>query len=127
MWLPRRHERRRRRHVDESEIDGHAELLGDGGEGGEDVVAAQTEAVEVELDTLEEDGISVAGAGIDMLLGVHDVALVIGEELGGCGNDAGLVRAREQQDGGHGHRSTCEFRGAVDRGRSRRLLRRQRH
>ena len=121
MGLLRRHQRRRGRRVGEPEIDVHAEPVGHGREGGDDVVAVEAEAVQVELDTLEEHRVAAAGARVDVLFGVHDVAVVIGEELRGGRNDPRLVGAREEQHGGHGHRST----GVRARSRPPRSLRRR--
>ncbi len=116
------HDRRRGRGVGEAEVDGHPEAFGDRGERVDDLVASQAEAVEVELDTLEEDRVGVAGARVDVLLGVDDVAGVVGEELRRRGNNAGLVGTREQQDGGHANRSTVDLSRGVGRARSTRPL-----
>ena len=64
--------------VAERDADVHAEVGGDRGEGRGDLVAGQREAVEVELDPLEED----AGGGVGVLVGVEDVAAVGGDEVG---------------------------------------------
>jgi hypothetical protein len=79
-------------HIGEAEIDGHPEAIGYRLEPDPDVVSVQTEAVEFELDTLEEHALD----SIDVLFGVHDVAIVVGEELRHGGDDAALVRAAEQ-------------------------------
>ena len=55
--------------------------------------------VEVELDPLEEDALDL----VDVLLGVDDVAVVAGDEVGHRGHDPALVRAREQEHGSRGH------------------------
>ena len=79
--------------VSEPEIDVHAKAIGDGCERPDDLVTTETEPVQVELDALEEHGIVGRGAGIDVLLGVHDVAVVVGQELCGRSDHSGLVRA----------------------------------
>ena len=83
--------------VAEADLSGHAEaatyLLG---EGRGDLVASEAPPVEVELHPLEEH----AGLAVDVLLGVHDVAAQIDDELGDAVHQAGLVAAGEQQDGG---------------------------
>ena len=53
------------------------------------VVALEGEAVELELDPLEEHAVDVVG----VLLGVDDVAAVAPHEVGDRGDDAGAVGA----------------------------------
>ncbi len=123
--LARGHDRRRCRRVGESEVDGHAETSGDRREGVDDLIAFEAEPLEVELDALEEHGVAVARPRVDVLFGVHDVAVVVGEKLSGRRDDAGLIGAREQQDGGHDTRSTGELsRGGRGRSTQRRWRRR---
>ena len=119
MRVFRRHERRWRGGVGETEVDRHTEKSGDRCEGVDDLFTVEAEPVEVELDTLEKDGVAAAGARIDVLLGVHDVAVMIGQELRSGSDDAGLVGARKQQYSGHGHGSTGDFRAGGGRARSR--------
>ena len=54
----------------------HAESLGDGSEGGGDLVAVEAEVVEVELDPLEEHRPVADADRVDVLVGVDDVAVV---------------------------------------------------
>ena len=101
VWLPGRHDRGGRRYVGEAQIDVHLEPLGDRCERVDDLGAIETEALELELDALEEDG-TVARSRIDVLLGVDDVAVVLSDELGGGGHHSSLVGAGQQEYGGHG-------------------------
>ena len=64
-----------------------------GRERGLDLVAAEVEAVEHELDPLEEHAVGAVG----VLLGVDDVAAVAVDEVGDGRDDPGLVGARQQQ------------------------------
>ena len=101
MWLLRRHDRRRCRNIAEAKVDVHAEAFGRGSEGVGDLTSVEAEPVEFELDPLEEHGVAAARAHVDVLLGVHDVAVVGGDELGGGRNHPALVGAREQQHRSH--------------------------
>jgi hypothetical protein len=60
----------------------------------DDLVSAEREAVELELDPLEEHAFDLIG----VLLGVHDVALAAGDEIGDRRNDTALIGAREEQN-----------------------------
>ncbi len=80
--------------VGEAQAPAHAEALGDGGERRADLLAGQVDAVELELDALEEGAVGV----VRVLLEVDDVAAVLGHERGDGRDDAGPVRARHQQD-----------------------------
>ena len=64
-----------------------------------DLVASQREAVELELDALEERGVGVIG----VLLEVDDVAAVGGDERGDGGDDAAAIGTGDEQHG-VGHR-----------------------
>ena len=100
--------------VGEAEIGLHAEALGDRFEGGLDLVPSEVEPVELELHALEEDVL----VGVGVLLGVDDVAVVPVEEAGHFSDDALLVRAGEQEDGGRlGHGKRASLRGASARPR----------
>ena len=85
--------------VGELQVDRHRIARRDRIEGLQDLVTIQAEAVELELDPLEEDLLHVVG----VLLGVHDVSTVLGDEIRDGGDDPALVGAREKQDGGRGH------------------------
>ena len=61
-------------------------------------LAGEVDAVELELDALEERAVGV----VRVLLEVDDVAAVLGHERGHRGDDAGPVRARHEQDGAPG-------------------------
>ena len=82
-----------------------------GAKAGGDLVASEVEAVELELHPLEEDVL----VGVGVLLGVDDVAVVPVEEAGHLGDDALLVRAGEQEDGGRrsGHGQRASLRAAA--------------
>ena len=86
--------------VGEPELDVHVELRGDGGERLEDAGPLEREALELELDPLEEHAVGAIG----VLLGVDDVAAVAPHEVGDGRDDARSVRAGEQQHGGGAHR-----------------------
>ncbi len=64
-----------------------------------DVAARDREAVEPELDALEED----AFLDVGVLIGVHDVAAVAEDELRDRRHEPRLVRAREQQRRSRAH------------------------
>ena len=74
----------------------HAEAFDDRSERGLDLVAGEVEAVEQELDPLEEHAVGAVG----VLLRVDDVAAVAVHEVGDGRDDTGLVGAREQQHRG---------------------------
>lgn len=93
----------------------------------DDFVAIEVEPVEVELDTLEERRVAVAGTGIDILLGVDDVAVVVGEEPSRGSDHAWLVGTREQEDSSHGPGFTAEVEEGAARGRSTRPPSRRPH
>lgn len=88
------HEGDPRHDVGETKIHGHVEALGDRSERSEDVVALDAQAVEFEFDALEEHLLDLIG----VLLGVDDVAVVRGDEIGHRSDDATPVGTREQED-----------------------------
>jgi hypothetical protein len=89
--------------------DGHAQGLvgavqapldaagfGDGGEAGGEAVEGKVKAVEFPFHAGEED----AFGGVDVLVEGDDVAVVFGDERREGGDDAALVGAADEQDGG---------------------------
>ena len=82
--------------VGEAQAPRHAEALGDRRECRGDIAAGDGEAVQLELDALEEDALFEVG----VLVGVDDVAVVPVEEVGDGGDQALLVAAGDQQRGG---------------------------
>ena len=87
--------------VGEAQRPAHLELLEHGRGDGGDLVASEAEAVELELDALEERAVGVIG----VLLEVDDVAAVRSDERREGGDDAAAIRAGDEQHG-VGHRST---------------------
>ena len=81
--------------VGEAELPPHGEPLGHRGEGGTDLVSGQVEAGELDLDPQEEGDVAVVG----VLLQVDDVAAVPGHEGRDGRDDAGPVRAGDEQAG----------------------------
>ena len=66
-----------------------------GADGGSDLVTGDGEAVELELDALEEGAVGVVG----VLLQVDDVAAVRRDERGHGGDDAVTVATGDEQHG----------------------------
>ena len=97
--------------VGEPQLAGEAEALDDGREGREDLVPGEVEAVELELDPLEErlaaDSTSVCCSACTMLPPWR------GHELRDRRHDAPLVGARQQEDGVRGHRTSQPMRPAA--------------
>ena len=87
--------------VGEAQRPAHLELLEHGRGDGGDLVTSEAEAVELELDALEEGAVGVIG----VLLEVDDVAALRSDERCERGDDAAAIRAGDEQ---HcvGHRST---------------------
>ena len=91
--------------VGERELGLHREARRELVEHARDVVARDREAVEPELDPLEED----AFLDVGVLIGVHDVATVAEDEVRDRRHEPRLVRAREQQRGSGAHRLNCSL------------------
>src|SRR5205085_669258 len=70
-------------------------------------------APSVELDALQEEAVH----GIDVLVGVRDVAADTGDELSDGGDEAGLVGAGQEQHGAHAAATVLPGRGQPVRGR----------
>ena len=91
--------------VGEAQRPAHREPLHHRCGGGGDLVAGQREAVELELDALEERAVGVIG----VLLEVDDVAAVGGDERRHGGDDAAAIGTGDEQHG-VGHRPTLRVR-----------------
>lgn len=99
MGLFARHESDSWTDIGEAKVDRHVEPGGDRREGPKDLVSFDTETVEFELDSLEEDALHLVG----VLFGVHDVAVVRRDEVGDRRHDTALVGTRQEEDSGTGH------------------------
>jgi hypothetical protein len=88
------HESDSRHDVGESKIHGHVETLGNGSESGEDSAALHAQTVEFEFDALKEHFLDLIG----VLLGVDDVPVVRGDEIGHRSDDAASVGTRKKED-----------------------------
>ena len=81
---------------------------------------------QVELDPLEEHRAGPVADRVDVLLGVDDVATLLGDEAGGGGDDPRLVGTRQEEHRGHGGRSIAATRSRRPRWRRRRSASRRR-
>jgi hypothetical protein len=98
----------------EADLALHGEAVADlGPEARQHVVVGEREAVELELDALEEQPLVVVGVLVDL----DDVRAVPVEPLGHCGDDPAGVGAGEQQHGGAGSVALARHEGRALAGR----------